>query len=88
MSRASRTYLFECDFPSGHRVCVNTNGVSIWDSVDGRWVIDASTIVNDNSFSIGSEIYDRAKRFPVGSSPILPGSYLRSKPRIVERKSK
>lgn len=79
-------FLFEFTFNSGHRVHVTTNGVTIWDAPDGRWIIDASTIARDNSFAIGSEIFKRASTLLM--NPKFPGSYLRSKPKARKRVSR
>lgn len=70
-------FLFETELESGHRVHVTTNGVTIWDGSDGRWVIDASTIANDNEFAIASELFKRGTSVPLSINPEFPGSFLR-----------
>lgn len=48
--------LFEHVFKNGNRVEVTDKGVTIWDNVERRWVIDASALEEDSRIRIANEI--------------------------------
>lgn len=66
-------------YENGTRVEVTSSGVTIWDGRLGRWIIDASCIAEDNNFSIGKELYERAKT--TYANPVLPAFYRKRKTR-------
>jgi len=45
--------LFEKTYKNGNRVVVTNKGVTIWDNKAGRWVVDASTMLDDSTFRVG-----------------------------------
>jgi len=45
---------------------VNDYGFALWSSLDGTWILDASTIGNDGTFRTGWENYD-FKEFDITS---------------------
>lgn len=53
--------LFDVLFPNGIRIDVSTWGFTVWDCMEGRWVIDYSSHDGGDSFEVSNEVKKLSK---------------------------
>lgn len=51
-----RKELLDHIFPNGNRLHVTETGFTLWDAYVGRWVLDASCLVDQHTFEVSSDI--------------------------------